>query len=259
MSESTLTSDKIMQNDSTEQQERSGSGIIRFILIGVLVAALAAALVFLPVKDYLISALEWTKGLGSWGPVFVVFFYIVAAVFFMPGSILTLGSGFIFGVLKGFITVSIAATLGGGSAFLVGRTLLRGWVEKKVGANPKFAAIDEAVGKQGFKIVFLTRLSPVLPFNLLNYAFGLTRVPFWKYMLATWIGMMPATFMYVYFGSALRSLTEVASGSVQGGTAQTAFFWAGLAVTIIVVVIITRIAKKAFQQAIATKEAEAGS
>ena len=142
------------------------------------------------------------------------------------------------------------------AAFLVGRTIARDWIARKVSQNEKFAAIDNAVARQGFKIVLLTRLSPVFPFNLLNYAFGLTKVSFWKYALASWIGMLPGTVMYVYFGAGLRSLTDVAAGKVETGTAGRIFFWFGMAVTIAVTIFITFIARKALKQVISENTAE---
>src|SRR4029434_5373395 len=114
---------------------------------------------------------------------------------------LTRGAGVVFGVLRGSIIASIAAALGAASAFLVSRYLARAWVARKIERNPKFKAIDEAVAKEGWKIVILTRLSPVFPFNVMNYTFGLTRVSFWEYFFASWIGMMPGTVLYVYVGS----------------------------------------------------------
>ena len=139
----------------------------------------------LPVKDWLVHGLEWTRGLGAWGPAFVVVFYIAACVLFLPGSVLTMGSGFLFKVLLGMVTASIGSTLGACAAFLLGRTFARKWISRKTASNKKFAAVYDAVGSEGFKIVFLIRLSPVFPFNVLNYAFGLTKVPFWKYALAS--------------------------------------------------------------------------
>ena len=214
------------------------------IIVGVI-----AGIVLLPVKDWLIGALEWTQGLGIWGPVFVVAFYVVACVLFLPGSVLTLGAGFLFQVVRGTIIVSIGSTLGACAAFLVGRTIGRNWIAGKVGRNAKFAAIDEAVGQQGFKIVLLTRLSPVFPFNMLNYAFGLTKISFWKYALGSWIGMIPGTVMYVYFGAGLRSLADVAAGNVEKGIAGKLFFWIGMAVTIVVTVFVTRVARNALRHA----------
>ena len=220
----------------------------RIAVIILVIAALMAAARFLPVKECFLSLLDWTKGLGFWGPLVVGIFYILACVLLLPGSVLTIGSGFLFKLVGGTITVSVASTLGACAAFWVGRTLARSWVERKVAGNPKFAAIDGAVGREGFKIVLLTRLSPVFPFNLLNYAFGVTRVRFGSYALASWIGMLPGTIMYVYFGSAARSLAEAASGSGDQPLAARIFFWAGLAVAIVVAVTVTRVARRALKE-----------
>ena len=241
---------KQAQPRAVSESRAAGRSTWKLAVLLLIVAGLVAAVVLLPVKGYILGVLEWTQGLGVWGPIAVAVFYVAACVLLVPGSIVTLGAGFLFGVVVGTITVSIGSTLGACAAFLVGRTLARDWVAKRVSQAPKFAAIDAAVARQGFKIVFLTRLSPVFPFNLLNYAYGLTNVPFWKYALASWIGMLPGTVMYVYLGSAARSLTEVAAGEVSGGGAQRAFFWIGLAATLIVVVLVTRIARKAVREAV---------
>jgi uncharacterized membrane protein YdjX (TVP38/TMEM64 family) len=222
----------------------------KLIMLGMVLIAIVAAVLFLPVKDWLIRALEWTEGLGFWAPVFVAAFYIIACVLFLPGSVLTLGAGVLFGVIKGSIVVSIGSTLGACAAFLVGRTVAREWISAKVARNAKFGAIDAAVGEQGFRIVLLTRLSPAFPFNMLNYAFGLTRIPFWQYALGSWIGMMPGTVMYVYFGAGLRSLAELSTGKVETGTAGRVFFVAGLIATVVVTIFVTRLARRALKQAI---------
>lgn len=223
---------------------------IKVIMLVIIILGVIAGTMLLPVKDWLVGILEWTQGLGIWGPVFVVAFYIVACVLFLPGSVLTLGAGFLFKLLVGTITVSIGSTLGACAAFLVGRTVGRNWISRKVAVNEKFAAIDDAVGRQGFKIVLLIRLSPIFPFNLLNYAFGLTKVSIGKYALASWIGMLPGTLMYVYFGAGLRSLADAAAGKVETGSAGRIFFWFGLAATIAVTVLVTHIASKALKQAV---------
>lgn len=172
--------------------------VYRIILLALASVAILAGLILLPVRQYLVDVLDWTQGLGTWGPIFVSLFYVVACVFLLPGSVLTLGAGFLFGVPVGLLSAWIGATIGACVAFLVGRTMARDWVARKVSGNPKFAAVDEAVGREGFKIVLLLRLSPVFPFNFLNYALGLTKVSFWKYALASLIGMLPGGLMYVY-------------------------------------------------------------
>jgi uncharacterized membrane protein YdjX (TVP38/TMEM64 family) len=215
----------------------------------------------LPVKDYLLSFLEWTQQLKQQhllvAAVAFVLTYVVATVFMLPGSVLTLGAGFLFGLLGGTVLVSIASTLGACASFLIGRTVARGWVERRVAGNRKFEAIDEAVGRQGFRIVLLVRLSPIFPFNLQNYGFGLTRVAFWRYALASWIGMIPGTVMYVYFGAGLNSLVQAAAGEVERTTAQRVAFWVGLGVAIFVAVYVARIARNALKRAVEDTEAGA--
>ena len=213
--------------------------ILRIVVAVLLIAAILTGIMVLPVKDYLARLLQATESVGPWGPVLLAGAFIVACVLFVPGSILTLGAGFLFGIVRGTIAVSVGSVLGATAAFLMGRTLLRGWIEKRIAAYPRFQAIDRAVGREGFKIVFLLRLSPVFPFNLLNYALGLTNVRLWQYVLASWVGMLPGTLMYVYLGSALKSLADVAAGAPKGGTPQTVFFVAGLVMTVVATVVVT--------------------
>jgi len=239
--------------------EASRSGFRRVIFLIIMVVALAVGLKFLPVNDYLTRVLEWARGLGPWGPVVVGVLYVPACILMLPGLIISLGSGFLFGVVAGTIAVSLGSTVGACAAFLVGRTIARDWVSQKVQGNARFAAVSNAVTREGFKIVFLTRLSPVFPFNLLNYAYGLTTVLFWKYALASWIGMLPGTVLYVYIGSTIGSLADLATGNVHGGTAQPALKWVGFAVTILVTVLITRIARKALKDVSPPKESERDS
>jgi len=221
----------------------------RVVVLLLLAAGALAALWLLPVRHYLVAVLEWTRGLGAWGPVFVAVFYVVACILFLPGSALTLGAGFLFGVPVGLLCAWTGATVGACAAFLVGRTLARDWVARRVTGNAKFAAIDEAVGKEGFKIVFLLRLSPVFPFNLLNYALGLTKVSFKNYAIASMIGMLPGGLIYVYLGSAARSLADVAAGNVEGGLAGQIFFWVGLAATVLVAGFVTSLARRSLKAA----------
>jgi len=215
-----------------------------------ILVAVAAAVFLLPAKGYLVGFLEWVQGMGLWGPVCLVGLYVVACLLFIPGSLLTRGAGFLFGVAWGTIAVSIGSTLGATAAFLVGRTLARDWIEQKVAAKRSFQAVDRAVGRQGFKIVLLTRLSPLFPFNLLNFAFGLTSVSLLDYVLASWIGMLPGTVMYVYLGSAAKGLADLAAGKVEGGVGQKVLFAIGLVVAIVLAVLVARIARSALKEAV---------
>jgi uncharacterized membrane protein YdjX (TVP38/TMEM64 family) len=171
-------------------------------------------------------------------------------VLFIPGSLLTLAAGFAFGVVTGTVAVSLGSIAGASAAFWAGRTLVRGLIEEKVARTPRFRALDQAVAERGFKIVLLTRLSPVFPFTLLNYAFGLTRVRFRDYFFASWIGMLPGTVMYVYLGSAVKSLADLAAGRVEGGLGARVLFGVGLAATVAVTVYVTRVARQALRQAL---------
>lgn len=230
-------------------------GVIAVLVVGVVLVA-----VFVPgekIKEWLHGVLAWADGLGLWGPVAVGAIYVAACVLFLPGSILTLGAGVLFGLLGGTITVSISSTVGACAAFLIGRTFAREWIATKIAKNPRFAAVDEAVAKQGFKIVLLTRLSPVFPFNMLNYAYGLTKVRFGTYALASWIGMLPGTVMYVYLGTLFGSLAKLAAGEDRQKTAmEWVFFGVGLAVAVTVAVLVARVARKALKEAVVTDDHE---
>ncbi len=223
------------------------------MLIALALAGLFLGMRALDMQERLREALAWIDGLGPWGPLVFIGIYILATVLFIPGSLLTLGAGLLFGVIKGSIFVSIASTLGAGAAFLVGRYLARNWVAGKLAGNAKFKAIDEAVGGEGWKIVGLTRLSPIFPFNLLNYAYGLTSVSFRDYFLASWIGMMPGTLMFVYLGSLAGDLATLGAGGGAQPAGGLVLKIVGIVATIGVTVYITRIARRALDERLQTK------
>lgn len=202
---------------------------------------LLGTIFLLPMKSWLQAALAWLAEMGPWGPVLFIVLYAAAAILFLPGSILTLGAGALFGVGWGSVYVSLASTLGATGAFIVGRYLARDAVARWVESDPRFAAIDRAVAHEGWKIIGLTRLSPVFPFTLLNYAFGLTRVSLRDYVLASWLGMMPGTVLYVYLGS----LAKEAAGPRERSAVEWALYAAGLVATLVVTVLVTRLAKRA--------------
>jgi uncharacterized membrane protein YdjX (TVP38/TMEM64 family) len=196
------------------------------------------------------EALIWVDGLGSLGAIAFIIIYILATVAFFPGAILTLGAGAVFGVILGSVYVLIGATIGSNAAFLVGRYLARDWVTKKIANNSKFRAIDEAVGQEGFKIVLLTRLSPIFPFNLLNYAYGVTGVSLKDYLLAC-VGMIPGTILYVYLGSLAGNLATIGtSAQPTNPTLQWSIRIIGFIATVAVTLYITKIARQALQSVI---------
>ncbi len=215
----------------------------------LIVAALMVAARMLPFAEWLDVLNEWVQELGPAGLLIYSLVYALAAVLLLPGSILTLAAGAAFGLLPGFGSVLLGATAGAALAFLVSRHLARRRVESWMETKPRFSAVDKAVAKEGWKIVFLTRLSPIFPFNFQNYAYGLTQISFWHYTLASLVGMIPGTFMYVYIGSLGRSSLEAAAGGESVENLQLILQIVGLAATVLVTIFITRIAAKALKEA----------
>ena len=222
--------------------------IARPIILGLVIVALVVATIVFDVNVYLRAVLDWVRDRGLVGVVVYGALYVAATVLFVPGSILTLGAGFIYGVGYGTVYVSVSSTIGATAAFLVGRYLARAWVAGKVGGNERFAQIDDAVGREGWKIVGLTRLSPVFPFNMLNYAYGLTKVRLRDYVLASWIGMIPGTIMYVYIGSVAGNLATLGAEERLRTPAEWILYGIGLVATVIVTVFVTRLARRALSR-----------
>ena len=201
-------------------------------------------------QQFLQNTLNWINSLGALGGIVFIGIYIIATLAFLPASILTLGAGIIFGVIWGSLYVFIGATLGAVAAFLGGRYLAQGWVKEKIASYKKFAIIDKAVSKEGLKIVLLVRLSPLFPFNLLNYAFGITSVSFQDYLIGS-VGMIPGTIMYVYFGYLLGNIALIGT---HNQPVNLILHWVikiiGLIATIAVTIYVTKIAKKALDEEI---------
>ena len=217
--------------------------------IALLVVAALLWLRTLPLADWLAVFNDWVQGLGPVGLLVYALAYAVATVLFLPGSLLTLAAGAAFGLLPGLGAVLVGASVGAALSFLVSRHLARQRVEEWIQSKPRFSAVDRAVAKEGWKIVFLTRLSPIFPFNVQNYAYGLTRISFWHYALASAIGIIPGSFLYVYLGSVGRSGLEAAAGGGDVETLRLVLQIVGLIATGVVTVYITRIATKALKEA----------
>lgn len=226
---------------------------LKYVGIAVIIAGLLASTQLINLQEILTNTLQWINDLGPSAAIVFIIIYMVATVFFFPASILTLGAGIIFDIFLGSLYVFIAASVGASLAFLVGRYIARGWVEKRIEGNPRFKAIDQAVAEEGMKIVLLTRLSPIFPFNLLNYAYGLTKVTFRDYVIGT-LGILPGTIMYVYVGSLAKDLATLGSEEV---TAPSEIQWAiriiGFIATVAVTIYVTKIAKKALAQRVDTE------
>jgi uncharacterized membrane protein YdjX (TVP38/TMEM64 family) len=213
--------------------------------------ALVAGLVFVllgrELGGYVPRFARWVEGLGFWAPAVFIGGYALLTLALVSGGALTAASGLIFGLGEGVLYSFLAALIGSSGAFLIARHAARSWVERRVSGDPRFAQIDRAVGREGLKITFLLRLSPVFPFVLLNYALGLTRVRLRDYLLAAF-GMLPGTLLYVYLGKAAGDLTAALSGEVERGVEYYAFLGLGLIATVIVTTVVTRIARRALAE-----------
>jgi uncharacterized membrane protein YdjX (TVP38/TMEM64 family) len=196
------------------------------------------------VQELLRSFQGWVVSFGPLGWVLYALVYAVCCVLFVPASILTLGAGALYGLGTGTAVVLAGATLGAALSFLLAKSVLRKRIERMTAGNAKFAALDRAIAKEGAKIVFLVRLSPVFPFTYINYAFGLTGVRTLPYVLASFVGMIPGTFAYVYLGAAART---AASGETDA--TKKALQIGGAVVAVVVSLFVARVAAKAIKGA----------
>ena len=234
----------------TDGKPAAKSALGRLIALVAIVIALFLVMRFLPVREWLRSFNDWVGQMGIAGIFIFISVYAVATVLMAPGSILTIGAGFAFGLWKGFLAISAGATFGASLAFLIARFIAREKIEAIARRNETFRKIDNAIGKQGAKLIFLLRLSPIIPFNLSNYFYGLTAVKFWPYVLASWIGMMPGTCLYVYIGTAGKAAASAAAGgeAMKHGWQYWTFMSVGLVATIIVTIWVTKIARNALRK-----------
>ena len=229
------------------------TGLLRkywtWLAAGLALIALSVSTYFLPLGDWVRALSSTVERLGPFGVVVFVLVYAAATVLFVPGSVLTLAAGLVFGVALGTLAAWSGAMLGASLAFVIARYLARSTVEEKVNNNQKLRAIDEAIGKQGWKIVGLMRLSPLIPFVLSNYFYGITKIGFWPYLFASAGGMLPGTLLYVYLGAAGKvGLT----GAKEHSPLQYTFFALGLLATLGVTIWVSRIAKRALAESGAT-------
>jgi uncharacterized membrane protein YdjX (TVP38/TMEM64 family) len=215
---------------------------------GVALAVVVLAVVAPRLGEALPRLFAWVEGLGAWGPIAYIALYVLATVLVVPGALVTLAGGAIFGLAEGTAWVFVGAVIGSGLAFLIGRYLARDAVATRISRFERFAAVDRAVGRDGLRMVFLLRLSPIFPFSLLNYALGLTAVRFRDYMLAA-VCMLPGTLLYVYYGKVAGDLAQLASGVPQErGLVEWAMLLVGLGATLAVTVVVTRRARAALSE-----------
>jgi len=226
----------------------------RRIAYAVILLSLLTLVRLLPMGRLIDMLSSRVDQMGMMGLVVFGGAYFLAALLFVPGAALTLTAGAVFGLVRGTIVVSIASTLAAATAFLIGRHIARDAIVKRAATSPRFAAIDGAIGDGGWRVVALLRLSPAIPFSLGNYLYGLTAIRFVPYVLASWLAMLPGTFLYIYLGDAGRAGLEAAAGSGGRSPAEWALLGAGLLATIVVTVYVTRMARKAMRDGTALEE-----
>jgi len=207
------------------------------------VVALFVAWHLLPIDDWVLALQRKVARMGVLGGVVFALVYVVAALLFVPGSVLTIAAGVVFGLGWGTLVVSVASTATAAAAFLIARHVARARVEKMARRHDRFGAIDRAIRAGGWKVVALLRLSPVVPFSLSNYLYGLTAVRFWPYLLASWATMLPGTLLYVSLGAAGRAAASAGKGE-QRSRWEWALLAAGVVATVVVTVLLSRAARR---------------
>jgi uncharacterized membrane protein YdjX (TVP38/TMEM64 family) len=219
----------------------------RVLLVALILLAVAAAVYSLPVLQWITALADRVRGTGARGVAIFFAAYVISTVLLVPGSLLTLAAGFAWGPVWGLAIASPSSVAGATAAFLLGRTFMREWVVRKTGDSARLRAIGKAVDREGFTLVLLLRLSPLVPFTLLNYALGLSSVRLGTYIAASAIGMLPATALYVYLGSLAPAAAQLTAAAQTGGASRSALYVAGLAATVGVVILATRAARRALQ------------
>ena len=216
--------------------------------------AFAAIIVWqLPVTQWVVALAERLRGMGAAGAALFIAIYVVAVVALLPGSLLTLTAGFVYGPVGGLLVASPASVLGATIAFLLARSTLRDWIRAWIDRYPKARALDTAIGANSFKLILLLRFSPAVPFNVLNYALGLSDATLGRYVAASFLGMLPGTWVVVYLGSLATTAAELTEAGRGSSPQQLILTGVGLVATIIVVVLVTRAARRALNEQLAAK------
>ncbi len=249
---------------------RQVTKILLFALLGSLLLAVGPAwaqegaaqasgpfAIFSQLQDQLGNALQWIDNLGSIKYIVFLIGYVIVTVAFLPASVITLGAGAIFGVYIGSLLVFVGAMIGATAAFLIGRFIARDWIAKKVEGNRFFNSLDNSIAEEGLKLIFLIRLSPAFPFNLLNYALGLTKVSLKDYVLGT-TGIIPGTIMYVYLGSLVGDVAMIGQETTTASPQEVVIGWIIRILVLVTIVAISlyiaKIAKKALNEAVPEAE-----
>ena len=224
---------------------------LRLAAAALLIIAIAAVALLFPLASWVTTATAWAESHRAATGALYVGVYTLAAVLVVPATLITLVSGYLFGLPLGVAFASAGSVLGAAGAFVFGRFVARDWVARRISAWPRFRAFDIATRQDGFIIVLLARLSPLVPYNLLNYALSVTGVRFWDYVLASWIGMLPATVVYVYFGTLAQSVATLVSDEPAPRPAAQVLLVLGLVATVVLTAVIGRRASRVLRDRLA--------
>ncbi len=224
------------------------------MVLAIVFAALATSLYFLPLASWVSALVDWGRLHPVLGPVIYMFFVVLATVLFLPGSVAMMIGGFLFGFLPGFLFAALALPLGAQGAFEFGRWVARPWVRRKVAHNRRIQAIEAALREQAFVIIVLTRLSLIIPFNLLNYAYGATSVKAATHWMATAVGMLPAVALYVYLGTLARDLGQILSGEAAPSDLGYLILVAGIGAIMLATLVVHRTATQALEKPLMEQE-----
>ncbi len=205
------------------------------LLLVVVLCLTIGSMYLLPISDWITAVADWSSRNPKAGAAIYIAFVAVATVLFLPGSVAMMLGGFVFGLLPGIIYAAIAIPVGAQCAFFVGRWIARPWVRSRFQDNPRLQLLESALQHRSFLIVALTRLSLIIPFNVLNYAYGATAVRGVVHFAATTVGMLPAVALYVYIGTLARNVSQIMAGEVAPPELG---YWL-LAVGLVVVALVT--------------------
>jgi uncharacterized membrane protein YdjX (TVP38/TMEM64 family) len=198
-------------------------------------------------SEFLHHSMEWIAHSGWVGVVWFVVLYTLTCVFFLPGSILTIGAGAVYGFWFSTALVAISSTVGAAVNFLTSRYLARNWMQRKIGHNAKFRALEKAVCSEGWRMILISRMSPIIPHSLVSYAAGLIRVSFWKFTFASFVGFLPQSVAYTYIGAVVGKALRTSAGVSPHDPVTWAFYGLGLVATLVVTAITTRIARRSWR------------
>lgn len=201
--------------------------------------------------------MSWIKDSGWLGWVAFIALYTFTCIFFLPGSFLTLGAGAVYGFWGGTLLVTASSTVGAAANFLLTRTIARRLTQRLIERNARFRAFDEAIGREGWKIVFMSRLSPIVPHSVVSYVAGLTQMSFTKYTVISWLGFIPISAAYAYVGTMAGSITRDAAGVHK--PPSWLLYGVGLAITAVVAYFSTVISAKAMREALEKPKGKNGA